>query len=44
MKYTDLQLKDEVFTDLEFYEPDCYHDFRGYYWTIYNNKTILHLH
>ena len=39
-KYTELQLKNETFTDLKFYEPDCYHDFRGYYWTIYNNKEI----
>jgi len=37
-KYTDLQLKNEIFKGLKLYEPDCYHDFRGYYWTVYNNK------
>lgn len=33
-KYTDLQLKNESFKGLKLYEPDCYHDFRGYYWTV----------
>ncbi len=34
MKYTEKQITNNVFAGLRLYEPDCYHDFRGYYWTI----------
>jgi dTDP-4-dehydrorhamnose 3,5-epimerase len=37
-KYTELQMIHHPFDDLKIYHPNCYHDFRGYYWTIFNNK------
>jgi len=37
-KYTELQIKNNCFEGLKYYQPTCYHDFRGYYWTVYNNK------
>ena len=39
-KYTELQIEDGVFEGLHLIEPDCYQDFRGYYWTLYNQKDI----
>ena len=41
--FTDLQIKDGIVEGLKFYEPDCYHDFRGYYWTNYNLKDDNHI-
>lgn len=38
INYTDLQIKNEIVPGLMLLEPDCYHDFRGYYWTLYNSK------
>ena len=38
VRYTDLQITDNIINSLRLLEPDCYHDFRGYYWTLYNNK------
>jgi dTDP-4-dehydrorhamnose 3,5-epimerase len=37
-RYTDLQITDNIINSLRLLEPDCYHDFRGYYWTLHNNK------
>ena len=45
MNYPNLQLQNESFKGLKLYEPDCYHDFRGYYWTINKgefNKKFNH--
>ena len=38
--YADQQIITDAFDGLHLLEPDCYHDFRGYYWTIYSDKTI----
>ena len=37
-KYTELQMTHDCFDGLKIHQPDCYNDFRGYYWTIFNNK------
>ena len=41
--YPQLQIKDNVFLGVRVFEPSCYHDFRGYYWTSYLEEEIPHL-
>ena len=40
-KYTELQMTHDCFDGLKIHQPDCYNDFRGYYWTIFNNKLYI---
>mgnify|MGYP003679924254 CR=1 FL=1 len=38
-QFPELQIKDGVIEGLRLLEPSCYHDYRGYYWTIYNENS-----
>tara|TARA_Y100001938_G_C8061510_1_gene417576 strand:- start:747 stop:1274 length:528 start_codon:yes stop_codon:yes gene_type:complete len=39
MQLPELQIRDGIIKGLRLLEPSCYHDFRGYYWTVYNKKN-----
>ena len=39
VSYYDRQITNNCFQGLKLFEPDCYNDFRGYYWTIFNSKA-----
>jgi dTDP-4-dehydrorhamnose 3,5-epimerase len=41
--YPRLQLSDSCFSGVRVFEPSCYHDFRGYYWTSYLEEDTPNL-
>tara|TARA_Y100000034_G_scaffold125019_1_gene174025 strand:+ start:1034 stop:1552 length:519 start_codon:yes stop_codon:yes gene_type:complete len=38
--FPELQIKDGAVEGLRLFQPNCYHDFRGYYWTTYNQNDV----
>ena len=36
-KFPDRQIKNNIVDGVKFYEQDSYHDFRGHYYTVYDN-------
>ena len=44
MNYTTRQITDKSFSGLRLLNPDCYHDFRGYYWTIHKDEDAKFNH
>ena len=41
--FPELQIKDRIIEGLRMFEPSCYHDFRGYYWTVYNKNDLKNI-
>ena len=39
--YTNKQIVDNCFKGVILKQPSCYHDFRGYYWTVHKEANRL---